>query len=61
VPTIEEIQIPFPPFVEQQTIIHQLDKIWAETQRLESLYERKIARLEELKKSLLDQAFTGQL
>ena len=33
----------------------------AETQRLASLYERKLAALEALKKSLLHQAFTGEL
>jgi type I restriction enzyme S subunit len=32
-----------------------------ETQRLASLYERKVAALEALKKSLLHQAFTGNL
>ena len=31
------------------------------TQRLASLYERKLAALEVLKKSLLHRAFTGQL
>jgi len=33
----------------------------AETQRLARLYERKLAALAALKKSLLHQAFTGQL
>jgi type I restriction enzyme S subunit len=33
----------------------------AENQRLASLYERKLAALEALKKSLLHQDFTGQL
>jgi type I restriction enzyme, S subunit len=33
----------------------------AETQRLESLYQRKLAALDELKKSLLHQAFSGEL
>ena len=33
----------------------------AVTQRLASLYERKHAALEALKKSLLHQAFTGEL
>jgi type I restriction enzyme, S subunit len=33
----------------------------AETQRLAHLYERKIAALNELKKSLLHQAFSGTL
>ncbi len=32
-----------------------------ETQRLASLYERKLAALDALKKSLLHQAFTGEL
>jgi type I restriction enzyme S subunit len=32
-----------------------------ETQRLESLYQRKLAALEELKKSLLQQAFSGMI
>ena len=32
-----------------------------ETQRLESIYQRKLAALEALKKSLLHQAFTGNL
>ena len=32
-----------------------------ETQRLTSIYQRKLAALEALKKSLLHQAFTGEL
>jgi hypothetical protein len=32
-----------------------------ETQRLASLYQRKLAALDELKKSLLHQAFSGAL
>ena len=32
-----------------------------ETQRLESLYQQKLAALEALKKSLLNQAFIGEL
>ena len=32
-----------------------------ETQRLESIYQRKLAALDDLKKSLLHQAFSGQL
>jgi type I restriction enzyme S subunit len=32
-----------------------------ETQHLSSLYERKLAALEELKKSLLHQVFNGEL
>jgi type I restriction enzyme S subunit len=32
-----------------------------ETQRLESLYQQKLTALDDLKKSLLHQAFTGAL
>jgi type I restriction enzyme S subunit len=42
-------------------VIASLDCIAAETQRLAHLYERKIAALEALKKSILHQAFSGQL
>ncbi len=35
--------------------------IQAETRRLESLYRKKLEALDELKQSLLHQAFSGQL
>jgi len=50
-----------PPLAEQKAIADNLDTMLEETQRLASLYERKLAALDELKKSLLHQAFTGQL
>jgi type I restriction enzyme, S subunit len=50
-----------PSFVTQKSIAEHLFNIEAETQRLASLYARKIAALEALKKSLLHQAFTGGL
>lgn len=46
---------------QQKRIAAQLDSIAEETQRLESLYQQKLAALDELKKSLLHQAFSGQL
>ncbi|MEI6501944.1 MAG: restriction endonuclease subunit S [Armatimonadota bacterium] len=46
---------------EQQVIAAELDALRAQTRDLESIYQRKLAALDELKKSLLDQAFTGQL
>ncbi|MBN2128470.1 MAG: restriction endonuclease subunit S [Sedimentisphaerales bacterium] len=51
-----------PPKVkEQKTISAKLDALAAETRRLEAIYRCKLAALEELKKSLLHQAFTGGL
>ena len=59
--TFENERFPFPSVPEQRQIVAQLDALRSETQRLVSLYQRKLAALEELKKSLLHQAFTGQL
>jgi|CZKV01.1.fsa_nt_gi type I restriction enzyme S subunit len=50
-----------PPLAEQKTIADNLDAMSEETQRLASLYERKLAALAALKQSLLHQAFTGNL
>src|SRR5690606_7228118 len=36
---------------EQQAIIHHLDALRAETQKLEAVYQQKLLNLEELKKS----------
>lgn len=40
---------------------NHLDALSAETQRLTRIYEQKLAALAELKKSLLHQAFSGEL
>jgi len=58
---LRKITVPRIPLSEQRTIAKKLDALSAETQRLESLYQRKLAALDELKKSLLHQAFSGQL
>jgi type I restriction enzyme S subunit len=50
-----------PPLAEQETIAENLDAMLEETQRLESIYEKKLTALEMLKKSLLHEAFTGKL
>jgi type I restriction enzyme S subunit len=59
---LRTIEISYPRSIEvQQEIAARLDNIVAETQRLESLYRQKLAALDELKKSLLHQAFSGAL
>ena len=45
----------------QLTTVAKLDALFEETQRLQSLYQRKLTALDELKKSLLAQAFSGAL
>jgi restriction endonuclease S subunit len=46
---------------EQRSIVTRLNSLRQETKRLESIYQLKLATLDALKKSLLHQAFTGQL
>jgi type I restriction enzyme S subunit len=61
VPMIKGYLIKFPIIEVQKRIIKKLDELSAETQYLEALYQRKIELLDELKKSLLQQAFAGEL
>ncbi|MCE5308959.1 MAG: restriction endonuclease subunit S [Acidobacteriales bacterium] len=58
---IKDFEFARPPVAEQRRIADNLESLRGETQRLASLYHQKVAALDELKKSLLDQAFTGQL
>ena len=58
---LKSYPIPAPSLSEQKAIVAKLNELSEETQRLAALYERKLAALEGLKKSLLHQAFTGQL
>ncbi len=46
---------------EQQAVVSKLNDLDAETQRLEFICRQKLAALDELKKSLLHQAFSGKL
>jgi type I restriction enzyme S subunit len=46
---------------QQRAVADQLQCLSEETQHLESIYRQKLAALEELKKSLLHQAFNGAL
>ena len=59
--TFENERFPFPSVVEQKEIVAKLDALSEETQRLARIYEQKHAALEALKKSLMHQAFTGEL
>ncbi len=59
--TFENERFPFPPVAEQKQFVTKLDALHEETQRLESLYQQKLTALDDLKKSLLHQAFSGQL
>lgn len=46
---------------EQQKIVIQLNELQEQTKRLEQIYEQKIKDLDELKQSILQKAFNGEL
>ena len=58
---LRAMPIPLPPVGERERIIESLEALEEETQRLEALYQRKLEALDELKQSLLHQAFSGAL
>lgn len=58
---IKDFQFSRPPINEQKHIAQSLDSLQIQMRSLEALYQRKIALLDELKKSLLQQAFAGEL
>ena len=58
---ITDAEVPFIPVKEQKQIIDKIDELKIETERLEAIYQKKINDLEELKKSVLQKAFSGEL
>jgi type I restriction enzyme S subunit len=58
---LNDLPILVAPIAEQRSIMARADEMLRETQRLEQIYYRKIDALDALRKSLLHQAFTGEL
>ncbi|WP_445722255.1 restriction endonuclease subunit S [Flavobacterium sp.] len=59
---LTSIKISFPKSIkEQQTIVSKLDALQEQTKKLEAVYTQKLQDLEELKKSMLQKAFSGEL
>lgn len=59
---IRDVTVSLPVSIEEQSqIISQVDMLLAKRSRLEEIYLNKLASLEELKKSLLQKAFAGEL
>ncbi len=58
---LSSLLVPLPPYSDQIAVVALLDSCRAETHGLASVYSRKLAALDELKASLLHQAFAGQL
>jgi type I restriction enzyme S subunit len=58
---LDRFEIPLLPLPELRRTVAKFESLSAETQRLESIYQKKLTALEALKKSLLHQAFNGAL
>ena len=58
---LKELQIGYPDMNTQDAIAKKLNALTKETQRLSRLYEQKLEALESLKKSILHEAFSGNL
>ena len=54
-------RIHLPLLTEQQTIVQKLDALSTDTKQLDAIYQQKINDLDELKKSILQKAFAGEL
>ncbi len=60
--TLVNFNIPIPKSLQtQKQIVKKLNTLQEETKKLESIYTQKLLDLEELKKSLLQKAFNGEL
>lgn len=59
--TLRRITFPLPPLSEQQRIVDVLDEAFRGIATARAMNDRKLAALDDLKNSLLHQAFTGKL
>jgi hypothetical protein len=58
---VKRAVLPIPPMDQQVEIVNTVELLSEQIQVLESIYERKLTALTELKQSLLQKAFTGEL
>ena len=56
-----KLTLQVPSLEEQNRIVEQLDNLQIKTQKLQKIYSKKLADLDELKQSILQQAFSGKL
>ena len=58
---IKDFKFLMPPLDEQRLITDNLNNMCEKTKKLEAIYQKKLTDLEELKKSILQKAFEGEL
>lgn len=58
---LNSIPVPFPSIVIQEKVVSTVEKLNAQISNIKAQYEQKIDSLEDLKKSILQKAFAGEL
>ncbi len=58
---VKKAILPIPPVEQQRAIVSRIQLVDDETSKLAGVYEAKLAALAELKQSLLQKAFAGEL
>ena len=58
---LREVEFPVPPLADQHRIVRVLEQAFGDIDQLESIYKRQLSALDELKRSMTHQAFTGAL
>jgi type I restriction enzyme S subunit len=59
--TFENQKFPFPPVKVQNTLVERLDAMAEESRRLEVSYQARLVCISDLKQSILQKAFSGEL
>jgi type I restriction enzyme S subunit len=58
---VKKTILPIPPLGEQKRLAIGIASIAAETERLQAIYNQKLKNISEIKQSILQKAFTGEL
>jgi type I restriction enzyme S subunit len=58
---MNSIIVPLPPQEDHARIVRQIEMIQEESKRLQDNYNQKLAALNELKQTILQKAFSGEL
>lgn len=58
---LDKYPVPLAKLTDQKLIVNKLETLLIETKKLEAFYQSKVNNLNELKKSILQKAFSGQL
>ncbi len=55
-----KLAVPIPPLSEQELLINEINLFHGKSKKLECIYRKKLESLNELKKTILQKAFTGE-